>query len=236
MESFPRALVFDVFGTAVDWRGSIIAEGAAWNKSHHAAIDWPRFADAWRARYQPSLDLVRRGDRQWTKLDTLHRESLDELLTEFGISALPEHEKDHWNRVWHRLIPWPDVVAGLVRLKKKFIIAPLSNGNFSLLTQMAKNAGLPWDAILSVELAKRYKPDRGAYLMAAELLDLEPGEVLLVGAHIPDLNGGRAAGLRTAFVHRPLEFGTSDKADMARPDQFDFLAEDFLDLAAQLGT
>src|SRR5262249_37417697 len=156
---------------------------------------------------------VRRGERPWTKLDTLHRESLEELLNEFQLNDLTEEEKDHWNRVWHRLKPWPETVSGLTRMKKKFIVAPLSNGNFSLLTEMAKHADLPWDAILSVELAKRYKPDPQTYLMAADLLDLKPAEVMLVAAHIADLNGGRAAGLRTAFVHRPLEYGAKEKAD-----------------------
>ena len=235
MVSLAKALVFDVFGTTVDWRGSIIAEGNAWNRSHDATIDWHRFADAWRARYRPSLDRVRRGEHPWTKLDVLQRESLEELLEEFGVNDLTEEEKDHWNRVWHRLKPWPDAAPGLARLKKNFIIAPLSNGNFSLLTEMAKHASLPWDAILSVELVKRYKPDPQTYLMAAELLDLKPDEVMLVAAHIADLEGGRAAGLRTAFVHRPLEYGVNDKADAARLGQFDFLAEDFNDLASQLG-
>ena len=166
----PKALVFDTFGTVVDWRTSIIEEGTACGKARGLKVDWARFADQWRSRYSPSLDKVRRGELPWTKLDVLHRMILEDLLREFRIDGLTEEEKDHWNRVWHRLKPWPDSVAGLARLKKKFVIAPLSNGNVALLTNMAKHAGLPWDAILSAELAKRYKPAREVYLMAADLL------------------------------------------------------------------
>jgi 2-haloacid dehalogenase len=231
----PKALIFDVFGTVVDWRGSIIAEGVGWAKVKKLNVDWARFADRWRAGYAPSMNRVRNGDLPWTKLDVLHRMVMDDLLTEFGITGLTEQEKDHWNRVWHRLKPWPDSVPGLTRLKKKYVIGPLSNGNVALLTNMAKHAGLPWDVILSAELARHYKPDPAAYLTAVELLGLKPEETIMAAAHIGDLNAAHRCGLRTAFIHRPKEYGSSRKADQARPGEFDVVAKDMLDLASQLG-
>jgi 2-haloacid dehalogenase len=230
-----KALVFDIFGTLVDWRGSIIAEGAAWGKPKGLAVDWAHFADRWRAGYVPAMDKVRKGEMPWTKLDLLHRILLDELLEEFGILGLTELERDHWNRVWHRLKPWPDSVAGLTRLKKKFTIAPLSNGNVSLLADMAKNADLPWDLILSAELARHYKPDREVYMSAVELLSLRPEEVMMTAAHRNDLTGARSLGLRTAFIHRPNEYGPTRRADRARAGDFDVVANDTLDLATKLG-
>jgi 2-haloacid dehalogenase len=230
-----KALVFDVFGTLVDWRGSIIEEGAAWGKPKGLAIDWAHFADRWRAGYAPAMDKVRKGELPWTKLDVLHRILLDELIEEFGIVGITELEKDHWNRVWHRLKPWSDSVAGLTRLKKKFTIAPLSNGNVSLLANMAKNAGLPWDLILSAELARHYKPDREVYMSAVELLSLRPEEVMMTAAHRNDLTGARSLGLCTAFIHRPNEYGPTRRADTAKAGDFDVVANDTLDLATKLG-
>jgi len=233
----PKALLFDTFGTVVDWRGSIVEEGRAWGKVKGINLDWAGFADRWRAGYQPAMDKVRKGQLPWTKLDVLHRLILEEILMEFRMMpALSEEEKDHWNRVWHRLKPWPDSVPALRRLKKKLIIAPLSNGNVGLLTNMAKNAGLPWDAILSAELAKHYKPDREAYLTSVDLLGLKPEEVMMCAAHVGDLNAARSFGLRTGFIHRPNEYGPARQADKASPGQFDVVAKDMLDLAAQLGT
>ncbi len=233
----PKALLFDTFGTVVDWRGSIIEEGRVWGKAKGINLDWAGFADRWRAGYAPAMEKVRKGQLPWTKLDVLHRMILDEILMEFRMMpALSEEEKDHWNRVWHRLKPWPDSVPGLRRLKKKFIIAPLSNGNVGLLTDMAKNAGIPWDAILSAELARHYKPDREAYLTSADLLGLKPQEVMMCAAHVGDLNAARSFGLRTGFIHRPNEYGPTRQADKAAPGQFDVVAKDMLDLAAQLGT
>ena len=230
-----KALVFDTFGTLVDWRGSIIAEGARWGKAKGITIDWARFADRWRAGYAPSMGKVRSGEMPWTKLDDLHRALLEQLLVEFAIAGLSEEEKDHWNRVWHRLQPWPDSVAGLTRLRKKDTIAPLSNGNVSLLTDLSKEAGLPWDLILSAELARHYKPDREVYLMAAELLSLKPGEVMMVAAHRSDLTAAHSCGLRTGFVHRPDEFGPTQTADVAQAGEFDVVAGGMADLALQLG-
>jgi len=230
-----KALIFDTFGTVVDWRGSIIAEGAAWGKAKGVTVDWVRFADRWRDGYAPAMNKVRKGELPWTRLDDLHRMLLNDLLKEFGMTGLSEEEKDHWNRVWHRLKPWPDSVAGLTRLKKKYIIAPLSNGNVALLTNMAKNAGLPWDLILSAELARHYKPDKEAYLTAVDLLTLKPAEVMMTAAHVGDLAAARSFGLRTGFIYRPNERGPGGRADKAKPGDFDLVASDMLDLASQLG-
>jgi len=230
-----KALIFDTFGTVVDWRGSIIAEGNAWGKEHGLTIDWGRFADRWRSGYRPAMEKVRKGELPWTKLDALHRMLLEDLLKEFGITGLSENEKDHWNRVWHRLNPWPDSVAGLTQLKKKFTIAPCSNGNVSLLADMAKNGGLPWDLILGAEVAKHYKPDRETYLTAVELLSLKPEEVMMTAAHRGDLEAARSFGLRTGFIHRPKEFGPTQKPDTAKPGDFDVVASDMVDLASKMG-
>ena len=231
----PRALVFDVFGTVVDWRSTIVREGEALGREKGLAVDWATFADAWRGRYAPSMDLVRSGEIPWTKLDDLHRASLEELLEEFGIESLTEAEKDHFNRVWHRLDPWPDAVESLARLKERYVIAPLSNGNVALLTNMAKRAGLPWDLILSAELVRHYKPDPETYLMAPGLLDLEPEQVMMVAAHVYDLRAAGQCGLRTAYVPRPLEFGPGKEPDPPDPS-FDVVVKDFVELARKLGT
>lgn len=231
---FPKAIVFDVFGTVVDWRGTIIEEGTAWGKAKGVEVDWGRFADRWRAGYRPAMDKVRRGELAWAKLDVLYRMILDDLLGEFQL-ALSAEEKDRWNRVWHRLRPWPDSVPGLIRLKRKYVIATLSNGNVSLLTDMAKRAGLPWDAILSAELAGHYKPDREVYLMAADLLGAGPQQTMMVAAHRSDLEAADACGLRTGFVSRPDEYGPGGRADKATGGDFDVVASDVLDLASQLG-
>jgi 2-haloacid dehalogenase len=231
-----KALAFDVFGTTVDWRGSIIREGNEWGKTKGLATDWTSFADRWRAGYAPAMDKVRKGIWPWMKLDEIHRRILDELLVEFNIAGLSEPEKDHWNRVWHRLAPWPDSVPGLARLKQDFVITTLSNGNVSLLVEMAKHAGLPWDTVLSAELFHHYKPDRETYLGAASILDCKPPELMLVAAHPDDLRAARGYGLRTAYVARPLEFGPAAKAPVFEKDEFDVVALDFMELAEKLKT
>lgn len=231
-----QILAFDTFGTVVDWRSSVIAEGEKLGRAKGLNVDWAAFADAWRGGYGPALNRVRTGQLPWTKLDTLHRMTLDELLVGFKIEGLSEDEKKHFNRVWHRLRGWPDAVAGLTRLRKRFVIAPLSNGNLALLTNMARFAGLPWDCILSTELVRHYKPDKETYLMVPEFFDVEPAAVMMVAAHEGDLRAARALGLRTAFVHRPLEFGPARTPSYPASGRFDFLARDFRDLAAQLGT
>lgn len=230
-----RALSFDVFGTVVDWRGSIAREGRRLGRAKGIKADWERFADAWRAEYAPSLDRVRRGERPWTSVDALHRETLDQLLPRFGITGLTEAEKDEFNRVWHRLKPWPDSVRGLKRLRSGYLLATLSNGNVALLAEMAKRASLPWDVVLSAELFKRYKPDPEVYLGAAELLGLAPRQIMMVAAHGYDLKAAKAVGFATAFVRRPLEYGPQVKPDLSPDPAYDLIAEDLIDLADQLG-
>ncbi|MDD9895987.1 MAG: haloacid dehalogenase type II [Gammaproteobacteria bacterium] len=230
-----KALTFDVFGTVVDWRGSIIREGQLLGARKGYDIDWAEFADRWRGGYGPSMNRVRTGELPWTKIDDLHRMVLDELVEEFNLVGMTEAELDHFNRAWHRLSPWPDTVAGLNRLKTKYIIATLSNGNVSLLTNMAKNAGMPWDAVLSAELARHYKPDPQAYLTAADLLGLAPEEILFVSAHVGDSRASAQTGMKQAYVIRPLEYGPGRQAPPPPEDEFDYIATDFLDLARQLG-
>ena len=230
------ALTFDVFGTVVDWRSSIIREGEAFGKSHRLSVDWPKFADAWRGLYQPAMEEVRSGRRPWVRLDDLHRESLVRLLGDFAITGLSPAEIDHLNRAWHRLDPWPDAVPGLTRLKRRFILATLSNGNIALMVNMAKRGGLPWDTILGAEVARAYKPTPEAYLRSAEALGLAPGQCLMVAAHPADLTAAARCGLRTAYVPRPLEFGPGRGASKPEPAQpFDIVAGDFVDLAERLG-
>ena len=228
-----KALVFDVFGTVVDWRGSVIRECEEQGREKNLNVDWAVFADAWRGKYKPSMDQVRRGEIPWMNLDALHRTSLEELLEEFGIEGLTQEEKDHLNKAWHRLDPWPDAVPGLTRLKELYIISTFSNGNVALLTNMAKRARLPWDLILSAELVRHYKPDPEIYLMVPDLLDLRPEEVMLVAAHPIDLRAAQTHGLRTAYVPRPLEYGARGEPEPPDPS-FNLVADDFLELAKKL--
>ena len=227
----PRVLVFDIFGTVVDWHGSIVAEVS----TRYPKVDADAFALAWRAGYQPAMEAVRSGDRGFVKLDVLHREILDGILPRFGLEHLGEAERAELNRVWHRLAAWPDSVAGLTRLKARFTIASLSNGNIGLLTAMAKHAGLPWDCVLSAEVFRAYKPDPRTYLGVAEVFDVAPQAVMLVAAHQDDLAAARANGLQTAYIERPLEFGAAHIKDVS-PDPANTLhARDLLHLAGQLG-
>lgn len=232
-----NALVFDVFGTVVDWRGSIIREGQLLGKRKGIERDWVAFADAWRGGYQPAMQRVRSGQIPWTNIDGLHRLILDDLLRQFDIQGLSEEEIDYFNRAWHRLWPWPDSVGGLRRLGSGYITSTLSNGNVSLLTYMAKYAGLPWNCILSAELFGHYKPDPEVYAGAAKLLGPAPQQVMMVAAHVDDLKAAKKVGLKTALVTRPLEFGPKKKADTAEDGigVADFIATDFMDLATQLG-
>ena len=234
-----RALVFDVFGTVVDWRSSIIRDGEALSAAKGIAVDWPAFADAWRAGYQPAMQRTMRpgsdGRVAWVHVDALHRGILDTLLPRFGLESLSEAERIGLNRVWHRLDPWPDALAGLRRLKSRFTIATLSNGNVSLLVDMAKRARLPWDCVLSAELFRKYKPDPEVYLGAAALLDVAPAELLMVAAHPGDLAAAQRAGLRTAYVPRLLEHGPDGAQEPVGELRFDWTASDFPALATQLG-
>lgn len=231
----PRALAFDVFGTVVDWRSSIIGELEMFGESHGLAEDWAAFADDWRAGYPAAMERVRTGELPWLKIDVLHRLILDELLDRAGIDSVPDAAIEELNRAWHRLDPWPDSVEGLALLKQRFVITTLSNGNVSLLTTMAKRAGLPWDCVISAELFRHYKPDPEAYLGCADLLDVAPGELALVAAHPSDLRAARDAGLMTAYVARPLERGPGRRPPRVEDGEFDFVADDFVALARQLG-
>ena len=229
-----KALCFDVFGTVVDWRSGVARElEAALGASGER--DWPALADAWRARYQPAMEEVRRGRRHFVKLDVLHRENLDAVLAEAGIGNLEEPALHHLTRAWHRLDPWPDSVAGMTRMKRRFILASLSNGNVALIVNMAKRAGLPWDVILGAEVARAYKPDPEAYRRAAGLLDLAPEACMMVAAHNADLEAARRVGFRTAFVARPREHGARQTTDLEAGPAVDLAAVDMIDLAAKLG-
>ena len=227
----PRILVFDIFGTVVDWHGSIVRELG----QRHPQVDPDAFALAWRAGYQPAMEAVRSGGRGFVKLDVLHREILDGLLPRFGLDALTNVERAELNRVWHRLAAWPDSVAGLTRLKSRFTLCSLSNGNLGLLTDMAKHAGLPWDCVLSAEVFRAYKPDPRVYRGAAEVFDADPSEVLMVAAHHDDLAAARDCGLQTAYIERPLEFGAAHPKDVSAQPGNTWHARNLLHLADQLG-
>lgn len=232
MNMNPKVLAFDVFGTVVDWHGSIAEEV----KKLNLPIDANEFATAWRDGYKPAMAKVRSGNLPWTKIDVLHRMILDEILTAFNINSLTESQTRELNLVWHRLNPWEDTVKGLNRLKSKFIITTLSNGNLGLLAEMAKNAALPWDLILSAEVFRHYKPDPETYLGVAEIFDVRPDQVMLVAAHKDDLLSAKSCGLQTAFIERPLEFGPNFvRNDMHREDFTNYHASDLNDLANQLG-
>ena len=226
-----QVLAFDIFGTVVDWHGSIVREVGAL----YPAVDADAFALAWRAGYQPAMARVMRGEQGWTLIDALHRQILDEILLRFGLAHLGEAERAHLNRVWHRLDAWPDSVAGLTRLKTRFTITTLSNGNIGLLTNMAKRAGLPWDCVLSAEVFRVYKPAPATYLGVAQVFDLAPAQVMLVAAHHDDLAGARACGLRTAYVERPTEFGAAHPKDIAPQPSNDLHSTSLTDLARLLG-
>ena len=226
-----RVLAFDIFGTVVDWHGSIVREVQAL----YPSVDGNAFALAWRAGYQPAMARVRSGELGWTRIDALHRMILESLLPQFGLTHLTEAERVHLNRVWHRLDAWPDSVAGLRRLKTKFTICSLSNGNLSLLTDMAKHAELPWDCILSAEVFRAYKPDPATYLGVADTFDLQPHEVMLCAAHHDDLQAARDCGLRTAYIERPLEFGASQPKDVSPVPGNDLHVGDIENLADALG-
>ncbi len=230
-----KALVFDTFGTVVDWRSSLIADLSAFAATRDVKADWAGLVDAWRAAYQPSMARVRSGERGWAMLDTLHRESLDRLVGEFGISGLTEDDLRHINLGWHRLRPWPDAVRGLTRLRRQYIIGPLSNGNVSLLLDMARNAGLPWDMIFGSDLFGHFKPDPETYLGVGKLLDLAPAQVMMCAAHNSDLRAAQALGLQTGFFPRPGEYGPHQVRDAEADGDWTVIAKDIEDLAAQLG-
>ena len=226
----PKVLAFDIFGTVVDWYGSIEREVNALNLE----VDSGAFALAWRSGYQPAMQRVRSGELGWTLIDDLHRMILNETLAKFGMESMVEEQRQHLNKVWHRLDAWPDSIAGLTRLKSRFTLSTLSNGNIGLLTNMAKRAKLPWDCILSAEVFRAYKPDPATYLGVAKVFDLNPREVMLVAAHQDDLAAARTCGLQTAYIERPLEFGPQGK-DVSPDPRNTLHASSLIDLATQLG-
>jgi 2-haloacid dehalogenase len=233
-----RALTFDIFGTVVDWRGSVIREGQALQArlgAAHGPVDWPALADAWRAGYRPAMDSVASGALPWTHIDGLHRRILDDLLPRFGLADLPEAERVALNLAWHRLDPWPDSVAGLHRLRQRYTTCTLSNGNVALLVNMAKRAGLPWDCVLSAELIGRYKPDLEVYRAAARLLGHAPAQVMMVAAHPSDLAAAQRAGLRTAYIRRPDEHGPGGWMEAMNGFTPDLRADSLTELADLLG-
>lgn len=230
-----EALCFDVFGTVVDWRSGVARHAEELLARHGLSQDGAALADAWRGRYQPSMEAVRAGGRPFVKLDLLHRENLEAVLAELGIDDLPEAAVAELNLAWHRLDPWPDVVPGLTRLKRRYILTPLSNGNIRLMIDLARHGGLPWDAILGAEVARAYKPAPEAYRRTAELLDLPPDACLMVAAHNDDLAAARAQGFRAAFVPRPREHGPGQTEDLEPAEDWDVVAPDFVELAARLG-
>ena len=230
-----KAILFDTFGTVVDWRGSLIDELTTFGAAHRIAADWTGLVDAWRRAYVPSMDRVRRGELPWTTLDALHRASLEQLVAEFGIAGLTAAQLHQLNHGWHRLRPWPDAVPGLTRLKALHVIAPLSNGNVAVLVTMATHAGLPWDMVFGADLFGHYKPDPETYLGAARLLGLEPAEVMMVAAHNADLHAARDCGLKTAFFPRPTEYGPHQLWDFTADSDWTVVATDIEDLAERMG-
>jgi 2-haloacid dehalogenase len=221
-----RALFFDVFGTCVDWRSSVRRE----LRERGLPED---IADEWRGLYQPQMETVRSGQRDWVSLDVLHREALDRILQERGLTV---DDPDELNRAWHRLDPWPDTVPGLERLKRDHIVAPCSNGHIALIVNLAKRAGLPWDVVLGAEIARAYKPDPEAYLRSAAALGLQPREVTMVAAHNGDLQAAQALGLQAAFVPRPTEHGPGQASDLEPEGDYEVVAGDFLELAEALSS
>jgi len=231
-----KALLFDVFGTVVDWRAGVIRDVAAAAGRAGVPVDAAQFADQWRGGYRPAMDLVRSGQLPWTKLDDLHRRVLESLAAESGLAGLAAAELDWLNTCWHRLDPWPDSVPGLTRLRRRYVLATMSNGNVALLVNMARRAGLPWDVILSAELFRRYKPDPQTYLGAAELLSLDPAQLMLVAAHNDDLCAAADLGLATAFVPRPTEWGPDQQTNLSPARDYTIVAADLTGLATQLAT
>jgi 2-haloacid dehalogenase len=229
-----RAILFDVFGTVVNWRGSLIDSLKRFGADRGLDFAWDSVADRWRAKYWPKMDLVRRGEIKWTILDEIHRMGLVEVLDEFNIPALPDRDIRFLTECWHRLSPWPDSVEGLLLLRKKFIIGPLSNGNLSLMVNLSKFAGLPWDVVFGCDLFRHYKPDPETYLGVCGYLNLRPDQVMLGAAHNYDLAAARKLGLRTAFIPRLTEYGSAQTTDLKAEQAWDVIASDFVDLADKL--
>jgi 2-haloacid dehalogenase len=230
-----KALLFDTFGTVVNWRDSVIDDFRSFGSRVGIDVDWEAFVDEWKAAYRPGMDAVRTGKWPWTRVDRIYRLKLDDIIPKYGLDRLGEEERTHLNRVWHRLRPWPDAVAGLDRLKRGYVIGPLSNSDLDCLVSMAKHAALPWDVIFCAEVFRHYKPDPEVYLRAISLLSLEPSEVMMVAAHNYDLRAARAHGMATGFVPRPTEYGPGQTTDLEPEEDWDIVADDFETLASRLG-
>lgn len=230
-----KAMTFDVFGTVVDWRGSLIEQFRAFGREKGIGVNWGAFVDDWKSCYRPGMDAVRSGRLPWTNVDGIYRQKLDTLLGEYGITGLSEADRIRLNRTWHRCRPWPDVVAGLTRLKAKYALATLSNGDVACMVNMAKYGGLPWDCILCAELFRHYKPDPEVYQGAIQLLALAPQEIMMVAAHNYDLHAARSHGMRTAFVPRLLEYGPGQTSYIKPEDDWDVIVSGFEELASVMG-
>jgi 2-haloacid dehalogenase len=231
-----RAVTFDTYGTLVDWRSSVLDELTAFGATHGLRIDWTVFVDEWKACYRPGMDAVNRGARPWTTVDALYRDRLQELLAARGLGELDDAALDHLAQVWRRLRPWPDVVAGLRRLRQRYVISPLSNASFAGMVHLARFAGLPWDCIITAENARCYKPRPEVYRTAIELLGVRPEQVLMAAAHNYDLAAAQALGMRTAFIPRPLEYGPGQTTDLTPTGKWDVVVDSVEELAAALGT
>jgi len=230
-----RTLVFDVFGTVVDWRSSVIAQGRALGADKALEVDWDAFVDDWKAAYRPGMDKVNSGEWPWMKVAQIYRRALDLLLEKYGVTGLSEAETSNFTDAWCRLDPWPDSVAGLTRLKRKYVLCTLSNGDFACLVGMAKHAGLPWDCVLTAENFRRYKPEAAVYQGAIDLLGGRPQDIMLVAAHNYDLAAAASYGMRTAFIPRPAEYGGGQTTDLGPEGDWDVVARDMEDLADRLG-
>lgn len=231
-----KALTFDVFGTVVDFRSSIIRHGEELGRRKGLAVDWAAFADEWYGGYRPAMNRINSGEDEWANVGEIYRRRLEEISEKFGLDSLTGEEKTRFNQSWRRLDPWPDSVSGLTRLKKKFILSALSNGDFGMLTEMGKFAGLPWDCILSSEIFRRYKPAPEVYTGAIELLGLKPGEVMMVASHNYDLRAARALGMKTGFFPRPTQYGPNQTEDLEAEEDWDIIADGLEDLSQKMGT
>jgi len=230
-----RALTFDTYGTVVDWRSSVLATLRAFGARHRPSVDWERFLDEWKAAYRPSMDRINRDESPWMTVDEIYRQRLDVLLVQYGVKDLDTAEVSELTRAWWRLAPWPDAVPGLTRLRRRYVLSPLSNASFIGMVELARFAQLPWDCVITAENARCYKPRPEVYRTALQLLGMPPGDVMMVAAHNYDLAAARAEGMATAFVPRPREYGPAQTTDLVPEAVWDVVARDFEDLATQLG-
>jgi len=231
----PRALLFDVQGTATDFHATVSDEAQRISAGRHPNVDWGEFVGRWRAGYSAALESATRGSHNWVSVHSVYRRVLDSVLDEYGITDLLATDRDELTLAWQRLRPWPDVVPGLTRMRRMFTVATLSNADVSAVVSISKRGALPWDAVFTAEMAGVFKPDPVIYRMAATYLGLQPADIMMVASHKYDIRAAGRLGFQTAFIARPLEFGAGGAADVTFDDEFDVNAHDFLDLAVQLG-